>query len=182
MELGKSSAKSAEQAASQNFIHIDKQRQTELQEMKRVFAAKDRKITNLKKDVTELRKTNAKRKKQIEAANRDSRLMHQLKRLLQDIRRWKGSSRRKKTKEQTKAGSKRLCYLCRCKGHLATDCPKKQPPNASEDAEASQHCGIHQVDFGKFKCGHSSFTPGCRECKSMWEYLRQFDSSDSDPG
>ena len=76
-----------------------------------------------------------------EEERRNSRTLQQMKRVLHDLGRY---PRRRRTKADVTGedGARnmkrgRICYICRCKGHLAKDCPRAQNPDTVESAQAT---------------------------------------------
>ena len=90
---------------------------------------------------------------------RSSKTLQQMKRVLHDIGRYPQRRRRAKTTDAADDGGGaikrgRLCYMCRCKGHLAKDCPQTRTDTvASADPTTSD---THQRAEGSHEANTES--------------------------
>ena len=85
---------------------------------------KDRQIGQLKTDLHNEKRKNVKLKQHSEGRKKGQNLIAQMWRILHDIRR-RPRGRRNPSQSSTSSTKRRLCYVCRAKGHLAAQCQSR---------------------------------------------------------
>ncbi len=106
---------------------------------------------------------------------RSERTLQQIKRVLHNIERYPQRRRRARAADAADDGGSaikrgRICYICRCKGHLAQDCPQARTDavesadptisDAHQRTEGSQEANVDSTGWSIFSVFRRTFTSG----------------------